>query len=99
MVCRDPADTSDRYREAPCLIAEVLSPSTAHVDRREKLHTYLKLPSLLTYLLIDPDKPMVEAHTRASATSPWKVEYHGVEGTIFLACPRCDLDVGDLYRA
>jgi Uma2 family endonuclease len=40
------------------------------VDRREKLHSYLALPGLLTYLIVDPDTPSVEAHIRPELNRP-----------------------------
>jgi hypothetical protein len=41
--------------KAPILIAEVLSPGTYHVDFGDKRHEYLRLPTLDTYLILDPD--------------------------------------------
>lgn len=45
----DPDDRESLYKSAPCLIAEVLSPSTEVIDRREKLIAYRALPSLRDY--------------------------------------------------
>ncbi len=43
------------YRRSPCLIVEVLSPSTERIDRCEKLFAYRLLPSLREYLLLRQD--------------------------------------------
>jgi hypothetical protein len=43
------------YETAPCLVVEVLSPSTEAQDRREKLARYLRLPSLEGYLLLQSE--------------------------------------------
>ena len=40
---------------SPCLIVEVLSESTARIDRREKLLAYQSLPSLQAYLLVEQE--------------------------------------------
>ena len=97
MVCCDETDDDELCRTSPCLIIEVLSPGTAVIDRREKLNGYLALPSLLTYLIVDPDVPMVEAHSRASPEQPWNHETHGRHGVISLTCPAVGVDVATLY--
>ncbi len=98
MVCCEGVDNDDLFRTSPCLIVEVLSPSTASVDRREKLHAYLALPGLLTYLIVDPDLPVVEAHIRAAATAPWTHETLGRGGLVSLSCPHVTIDVDSLYN-
>ena len=44
----DPQDRDPYFRRAPCMIVEVLSASTARIDRREKLLAYQSLPSVQT---------------------------------------------------
>lgn len=51
----------------PCLIVEVLSPSTAAIDRREKMRAYLSIPSLKQYILVDQDVAHVESLRRTEA--------------------------------
>ena len=63
--CSDPADESDDYTEThPCLIVEVLSPSTANTDRREKRLAYQQLESLQDYVLISQSDILVEVYNR-----------------------------------
>jgi Uma2 family endonuclease len=53
----DPDDKeSPYYRRHPCLLVEVLSPSTERIDAREKLFAYRLLPSLCEYLLLRQDR-------------------------------------------
>ena len=66
MVCCDPADDDPRHRERPCLIVEVLSPSSIERDRETKLAAYTNLPWLKAYLIVDPLQPEVEVHARTS---------------------------------
>lgn len=46
------------------LVVEVLSPSTAGTDRREKLAAYRKLPGLRSYWIVNQDERRVELHSR-----------------------------------
>lgn len=52
------------YRNAPVLIIEVASPSTARTDRSEKLLYYLQMPNLHEYVVVDQHKMNVEVHRR-----------------------------------
>lgn len=63
VVCK-PEDKDPSFKSQPCMLAEVLSPSTAGIDRREKLIAYKQLPSLREYLIISQDKAQVEHHVR-----------------------------------
>ena len=58
----DPQGREPYYRRHPCMVVEVLSPSTERIDRREKLFAYQTIPSLREYLLIDPEKRCVELY-------------------------------------
>lgn len=51
----------------PVLVIEVLSPATEHIDRREKLLSYRKLPSLREYLLVPQDGAGITLYRRSSA--------------------------------
>jgi len=65
-VCCDPTDLHELYLVRPCFIVEVLSPSTAGVDRREKRMSYLTLESLREYAIVDQDRMRVELYRRES---------------------------------
>ncbi|MGC9185943.1 MAG: Uma2 family endonuclease, partial [Thiomonas sp.] len=45
MLACDPQDGDPHFLTRPCLIAEVLSPATERIDRREKLLSYITIPS------------------------------------------------------
>ena len=61
-------DEADRQRalaiQAPCLLIEVLSDSTAAVDRGPKFAAYRQLPSLQEYLLVDIERRHLELFRR-----------------------------------
>ncbi|MCV5951061.1 Uma2 family endonuclease, partial [Escherichia coli] len=48
----------------PCFILEVLPPSTADKDRREKLEAYFRIPTLKTYALVSQEEKRVEVYQR-----------------------------------
>ncbi len=53
MVCCESTDRARYSREQPKIIVEVLSETTARIDRREKLLAYQRIPSLQEYLLVE----------------------------------------------
>ena len=65
-VCCDPSDRDDLFLRRPCFIVEVLSPSTALIDRREKRASYTTLQSLREYVMVDQDRMLVEIYRHES---------------------------------
>lgn len=89
-------EPDDPYIEdAPCLLVEVLSPTTELVDRREKLLAYRWIPSLQAYLIVEQDRMAVERHWR-DADGHWQSELTG-EGTVPIPCPETSLSLADIY--
>jgi Uma2 family endonuclease len=64
MLSCEPASPDTVFKEAPCFIAEVLSPSTATTDTREKLHAYRGIDALRYYVVVDSDRASVSYHVR-----------------------------------
>lgn len=97
LIC-DPRDRESLYKTSPCLIAEVLSPSTEIIDRREKLIAYRTLPSLRDYLLVAHDSRRVERFRRTEA-GDWRHEIIE-EGDLIFNCGGLEvrLSVADLYE-
>ena len=89
----DVQDREPYYRRRPCLIVEVLSPSTERIDRREKLFAYQTIPSLREYLLIDPDQRCVEIYRFGE---PVRHETH-TEGSFRLDCLDAEITVDEVY--
>ena len=50
--------------EKPLIVVEVLSPSTASYDLRDKLQGYFSRPTIEHYLIIDADKKLLIHHRR-----------------------------------
>jgi Uma2 family endonuclease len=58
-------EPEDPYIEdAPCLVVEVVSPSSEVTDRREKLMVYRQVLSVEAYLILHQDRRRVERHFR-----------------------------------
>ena len=91
-------DNDDPYAEAaPCLIAEVLSPSTKWIDHGRKRAAYLGLASLRHYLLINPEQEQVEHYARSDADPTWTIALVGIGETLRLTCPPMDLALADIF--
>ena len=89
----DPQDREPYYRRRPCLVVEVLSPSTERIDRREKLFAYQAIPSLREYLLVDPDKRSVEIYRFGDP-----VRYETcTEGAFRLDCLDAEITLDEVY--
>lgn len=62
----EPDDRARYYLERPRFIAEVASPASERVDRREKLLAYTRLESLESYLILEQDRPGGLLHRRSA---------------------------------
>lgn len=85
MVCCDATDNKDEYYcERPCLLVEVLSDSTARIDRNEKMRAYTQIPSLRAYLIVSQQAMHVTLHCRDGNWAP--VLLTGRDDTVSLDC-------------
>ncbi|MBY6241128.1 Uma2 family endonuclease [Methylosinus sp. Sm6] len=81
----------------PMIVVEVLSPSTGRNDALGKLEGYFLIPSVVHYLIIDPDKPLVIHHRRGEGRDILTRVHH--EGEIALDPPGLTLPMSSLYGA
>lgn len=88
-VCRSPSP------QAPCLVAEVVSPSKERLDRGEKRWNYLSLPSLEVYLLVGAAEPRVEVYRKVGEGVVHEVH---AEDPLLLPCVDAPLDLAALYE-
>ncbi|MDX2241944.1 MAG: Uma2 family endonuclease [Leptolyngbyaceae cyanobacterium bins.302] len=72
VTCDDRDRAARQYIRYPCLIVEVLSPSTEAVDRGEKFRQYRRIETLQEYVLIDPDRPGLECY-RLNERGNWEL--------------------------
>ncbi|EIJ35883.1 Uma2 family endonuclease [Thiothrix nivea] len=88
-------ETDPYYNTSPCLIVEVLSDTTAHKDRTEKLTAYRLFASLQEYVLCSQDTPHIEVYRRATE---WEREIYTVGQSLTLASVGLEVAVDDVYR-
>jgi Uma2 family endonuclease len=55
VACEPPEIENPIWRTNPCLVVEVLSPSSESIDPREKLLAYRGVPTVETYLIVHQD--------------------------------------------
>jgi Uma2 family endonuclease len=65
--CGEAVDANALVVPNPIIVAEVLSPGNAMRDLRDKLAGYFLVPSVMHYLIVDPDKRIVIHHARGEA--------------------------------
>lgn len=100
VTCEPDDDLDSLFVDAPCLIVEVISPSTASIDRREKLAAYKGLPSLRAYLVVEQELQRVERHWRDDDGAWQYADHTALTGTVRvpLPCPDVVLTLGEIYR-
>lgn len=82
----------------PCVIVEATSPSTARIDRGEKLMAYRAIQSLRAYLIVDHRRRRVERYWRESETTPWQREEVVSGGRVAIPCLDAELTLDQIYR-
>lgn len=90
----DPQDRHRYYLERPLLIAEVTSPATERIDRREKLLAYTRLDSLATYVIVEQQPPAVRVYRRRN---DWVAEHLGPDDRLQIPELEWSLPVAELY--
>ncbi len=80
----------------PIILVEVISPSTGHIDKGDKLEGYFRIPSVQHYLLVYPDQRMVVHHQRGDGDRMATRVVH--DGEILLDPPGLALNAADLFE-
>jgi len=81
----------------PIVIVEVLSPSTALVDRNQKLDEYTQLSSVQEYVLISQDEHKLERFLRQDDQNWLYTKISGLEGMLELSSIECQLSAQAIY--
>ena len=97
VVCT-PLAESDTFARNPCVVVEVTSPSTARIDRGEKLDAYRSISSLEAYLIIDHRRRRVERHSRDAHRGEWRREEIVGEGRVRVPCLDVELTLDEIYE-
>lgn len=89
-------NTDDPYvRTNPVLIVEVLSDSTERTDLKEKFDNYISIPSLLEYVVVSQDVPLVRLWRRRTS---WEREAYRADEVFRLESVDLDVPVEHIYR-
>ena len=92
---RDTRDLAETTLHHPKLIVEVLSDSTAAVDRGDKLDEYRMIDSLEEYVLIDSRRRWVETYRRFE--SAWIASLPMTDGELRFTSVDVTVSFEDLY--
>ncbi|MGH3145856.1 MAG: Uma2 family endonuclease [Rubrobacter sp.] len=97
MVACGPEGDDPLVEDDPCLVVEVVSPSTETTDRREKLAAYKRMPDLRAYLIVSQDRRWVESHLRGD-DGGWRRGDLVDEGRLSVPCPETELSLAEIYE-
>jgi Uma2 family endonuclease len=97
MIVCEPNSPEDDVQDRPVVIAEVLSKSTRRFDESEKLDAYLTIPTLSTYLMIEPIIPRVTAYEREGGTFILR-RYEGLDAEVPLPAVGITIPLAELYE-
>jgi Uma2 family endonuclease len=97
MVDRAGGGDKDYTATAPVLLAEVLSPSTAEIDLGDKAAEYLRIPSVLAYLVLSQDEPKARVYLRADSHVQAPGRISGADAVIRVPGLKLDLPMEEIY--
>lgn len=97
LVTCDERDDDAQFVQFPCLIIEVLSPSTEAIDRGVKFARYRQFTSLQEYVLVQADRYHVEVFRRKDK-GQWVLSEYKLEDSLFLESIDVKIAISELYR-
>ncbi len=101
VVCGEPVFEELNGQEMlvnPVLIVEVLSPSTAAYDLKDKFSAYQSIDSFREYLIVSQDRPHVIQHVRQSKGRWLRIEIEGLDGEVALESVKVTLPLSEIYE-
>jgi len=95
----DVDDEDDYVIDDPVLVVEVLSKSTARIDRTEKLREYQYLPNLREYVIVSQHRVQVEVYRHQTAGEEWsKQVYSDLQSQVHFDSIGVRVNLADIYR-
>lgn len=101
VVCGEPVFEELNGQEMlvnPVLIVEVLSPSTAAYDLKDKFSAYQSIDSFREYLVVSQDRPQVIQHIRQSKGRWLRIEVEGLDKDVMLESVNLTLPLSEIYE-
>ena len=80
VTCDERDRTAVKLIQHPCLVVEVLSPSTEGYDRGDKFKQYRQIDTLKEYVLISADSMSVECY-RLNERQKWELTHYFIDET------------------
>jgi Uma2 family endonuclease len=97
MVACGPEGTDPLVEDAPCVVVEVLSPTTQATDRREKAMVYKQLAGLRAYVIVEQERRRVQRHWRDDEGAWWHEDVADT-GRVAFPCPAVELTLDEIYE-
>ncbi len=79
----------------PVIVVEVISPGSQYIDTGIKLRGYFQIPSIIHYLVIDPERNLLIHHQRGEGEV--LATRIATEGQLSLDPPGLTLEVADIF--
>ena len=97
VTCDDRDRLTPQYISHPCLITEVLSPSTAAYDQTGKFKLYRRSPSLINYVLINSEAIEVDVY-HINDRGRWEILNYLPGDTVELESINLTLAIEQIYQ-
>lgn len=97
VTCDDRDQTTTQYISYPCLIVEVLSPSTEAYDRGKKFRRYRQNPALIDYLLVSSTSVAIDLYHKNDAGN-WLILNYKAGDMIELKSINLSFPIEQIYR-
>lgn len=97
VVCR-PNPQTDSFQDEPAVIIEVLSRRTRRIDEGEKKDTYLTVPSLAIYALVEQETAAVVSYRRTEHGFIREV-HEGLDAVLRLGEIETELPLAEIYES
>lgn len=97
VTCDDRDKITTQYITYPCLIIEILSPSTEAYDRSRKFRLYRQNPVLQDYLLVSSTRIEIDLYQRTD-TGEWLIINYQPGDTIELKSINLSFPIEQIYR-
>lgn len=99
VICGEPQFIDERSDTVtnPQVLIEVLSPSTALIDRNEKLREYRQFSTLQEYLIVAQSEARVERFVRQDEQNWLYTDIGGMESSVTIPSLSCTLPLAEIY--
>ncbi|MDB9497031.1 Uma2 family endonuclease [Spirulina major CS-329] len=97
VTCNERDHSTTQYIRYPCLIVEVLSPSTEAYDRGEKFRHYRQNPALIDYLLVSSTGVAIDLYHKNNA-GDWLIFNYQPGDAIALKSINLSVPIEQIYR-